>query len=472
MDIGPKYATFAGHLVMVGFGSIGQSILPMLFRHLGIDPSQVKIICLRTDDPSTALEYGVETMFKALTPDNYEAVLGQVLREGDFLLNLSVNVSSIALIRFCWRHGALYLDTSIEPWPQRWADGQTSLSHRSNYALREEVLAFRLDKRTGPTAVVTHGANPGLASALVKQALLNMALQNRLHDRHPSCYEDWAALARRLGVKAIHIAERDTQFAGRRKKRDEFVNTWSVDAFVEEGLQPSELGWGSHEQHWPDDAKRHGFGCDAAVYLTRPGFSAQVRSWTPLGGPYNGYLITHGESISITDHLTLREEGEVVYRPTVNYAYRPCEDALLSIHELADRDWRIQSQKRVIRDEATEGVDELGVLLMGNKCGVYWLGSRLSIAEARRLIPHNTATSLQVVAGVLGGMVWVLNNPRAGVVEPDDVDYRMILNIARPYLGELIGVYDDWTPLRDRSTLYPGHKDEHDPWQFINFRVP
>jgi homospermidine synthase len=109
---------------------------------------------------------------------------------------------------------------------------------------------------------------------------------------------------------------------------------------------------------------------------------------------------------------------------------------------------------------------------MGNKCGVYWLGSRLSIAEARRLIPHNTATSLQVVAGVLGGMVWALNNPRAGVVEPDDVDYRMILNTARPYLGELVGVYDDWTPLRDRSTLYPGHKDEHDPWQFINFRVP
>jgi homospermidine synthase len=63
-------------------------------------------------------------MFKALTPENYEAVLGQVLHEGDFLLNLSVNVSSIALIRFCWRHGALYLDTSIEPWPQRWADGR------------------------------------------------------------------------------------------------------------------------------------------------------------------------------------------------------------------------------------------------------------------------------------------------------------------------------------------------------------
>lgn len=201
---------------------------------------------------------------------------------------------------------------------------QTSLSHRSNYALREEVLAFRSDKRMGPTAVVTHGANPGLASALVKQALLNMALQNRLHGRHPSCYEDWAALERRLGVKAIHIAERDTRFAGRRKKRDEFVNTWSVDAFVEEGLQPSKLGWGSHEQPWPDDAKRHGFGCDAAVYLTRPGFSAHVRSWTPLGGPYNGYLITHGESIR-SRIVTLREEGESSIGPPLTTPTDPAK---------------------------------------------------------------------------------------------------------------------------------------------------
>jgi homospermidine synthase len=269
----------------------------------------------------------------------------------------------------------------------------------------------------------------------------------------------------------IHIAERDTQISTQRKVRDEFVNTWSVDGFVDEGLQPAELGWGSHEKHWPADAKRHGFGSDAAIYLQRPGIGTRVRSWTPLEGPYHGFLVTHAESISIADHLTLREEGKVVYRPTVHYAYHPCDDAVLSLHECAGKNWQLQHQHRIMRDEIEEGMDELGVLLMGNPKGVYWYGSRLTIGGARELAPYNTATSLQVVAGILGGMVWALRNPDAGLVEPDDIDHETVLEVATPYLGEVAGVWGDWTPLKDRSPLFHEEKDDEDPWQFLNFRV-
>jgi len=244
-----------------------------------------------------------------------------------------------------------------------------------------------------------------------------------------------------------------------------------VSGFVSEGLQPSELGWGSHERHWPDDACRHGYGCDAAIYLQRPGIATRVRSWTPLEGPYHGFLVTHGESISIADHLTLRERGEVVYRPTVHYAYYPCDDAVLSLHEIAGRNWRLQRGRRIMRDEIESGMDELGVLLMGNRKGVYWYGSRLTIEQARALAPHNSATSLQVAAGALGGMVWAMRHPRAGVVEPDDIDYELVLRIAAPYLGQLVGEYADWSPLNDRSPLYEEAVDGSDPWQFLNFRV-
>lgn len=466
-----KYVSFPGRLVMLGFGSIGQAMLPLLFRHIEIQPAQVKIISRSEDKTEVAKEFGVEFQVQALTEGNYESVLEACLKEGDFLLNLSLDVSSLALIRFCWRRRILYLDTCIEPWAGRYTDTSASLSQRTNYALREEVLAFRLDKRTGPTAIVTQGANPGLASMFVKQALLNIAVDNDLDMPKPACYEDWATLSRRLGIKTIHIAERDTQIEGQRKKPDEFVNTWSVTGFVAEALQPAELGWGSHERHWQPDAARHGFGCDAAIYLSRPGAATRVRSWTPLEDAYQGFLITHGESISIADHLALRENGSIVYRPTVHYAYHPCDDAVLSMHELAGKNWRLQRNKRIMRDEITHGIDELGVLLMGNGKGAYWYGSRLTIEEARKLAPHNTATSLQVAAGVLGGMVWALRNPEAGTVEPDDIDYELVLEIAKPYLGELLGIYSDWTPLRDRSALFREEMDEKDPWQFINFRV-
>jgi homospermidine synthase len=45
------------------------------------------------------------------------------------------------------------------------------------------------------------------------------------------------------------------------------------------------------------------------------------------------------------------------------------------------------------------------------------------------------------------------------------------MEAALPYLGEMAGVYDDWTPLRDRSALFPEDVDVSDPWQFKNFRV-
>lgn len=466
-----KHARFPGRLLMVGFGSIGQAMLPLLFRHLEIRAGQIRIISASEDGGDIAREFGVAFTVKELTEENHLRVLEPQLNEGDFLLNLSVDVASAALVRLCRQRGALYLDTCIEPWAGGYLDVSKPASLRSNYSLREEVLALRRDHPGGPTAIITQGANPGLASMFVKQALLNIAADNGIALQRRASYRDWALLAQQLGIRAIHIAERDTQATAQRKKRDEFVNTWSVFGFVGEGMQPSELGWGSHERHWPADAMRHAFGCDAAIYLERPGAATRVRSWTPLEGPYQGFLITHGESISIADHLTLRRNGDILYRPTVHYAYHPCDDAILSLHELAGKNWRMQSGKRIIRDEIVSGMDELGVLLMGNDKGIYWYGSRLTIQEARRLVPYNNATSLQVVAGVLGGMVWALRNPGAGIVEPDDIDYGLVLEVATPYLGEMVGVYGRWDPLQDRGWLFGEDIDSGDPWQFKNFRV-
>ncbi|MBE0474585.1 saccharopine dehydrogenase C-terminal domain-containing protein [Rhodoferax sp.] len=466
-----KHARVPGKLLIVGFGSVGQAVLPLLLRHLVLRPGQISIIAASDDGASIAQEFGVAFERQVLTEANYVSVLTARLGAGDFLLNLSVDVSSLALIELCWQCGALYLDASIEPWAGGYTDTARTASQRSNYALREAVLAFARGKQIGPTAIVTQGANPGLASSFVRQALMNMAADCKLTVDKPRNPEAWAALAQGLGIKTIHIAERDSQTTPQRKQRDEFVNTWSVAGFIGEGTQPSELGWGSHERELPKDGARHGFGCDAAIYLNRPGMATRVRSWTPLEGAFHGFLVTHGESISIADHLTLRRNGQAVYRPTVHYAYHPCDDAVLSVHELAGKNWQPQSGQRILRDDIVRGIDELGVLLMGSALGVYWFGSRLSIDEARKLAPYNSATSLQVAAGVLAGMVWALRQPQAGLVEPDDIDHEAVLAIAKPYLGELVGVYGNWSPLQNRGPLFAEELALDDPWQFKNFRV-
>ncbi len=466
-----KHASLARRLVIVGFGSIGQGVMPLLLRHIDIAPERITIVTAEPRGHDVAAQYGVRFIETALTRDNYRDVLQPLLAAGDFLLNVSVDVSSLALIELCQEKGALYLDTCIEPWPGGYTDPSLSPAARSNYALREGALELRRRYPGGSTAVITHGANPGLVSHFVKQALVDLARAGDPAAAIPSDRAGWAQLAERLGVKTVHIAERDTQVASIPKSPGEFVNTWSIDGFFSEGSQPAELGWGTHERHFPVDGRRHEAGSGAAIYLLRPGAATRVRSWTPLEGPYIGYLITHGESISIADYLTVREGDRARYRPTCHYAYHPCDDAVLSVHELGGKNWQLQCIKRLMMDEIIAGIDELGVLLMGQPGGVYWYGSQLSIDETRHIAPHNNATSLQVTAAVLAGMVWAIENPRAGIVEPEELDFARILEVAAPYLGKLVGIRGDWTPLADRERLFPEELDRDDPWQFKNIRV-
>jgi homospermidine synthase len=464
-----KHVAFNGRMVMLGFGSIGQGVLPLILRHIDLPADRISIISGDERGHEVAASFGVRFDVRPLTRTNYAEVLGSLLQAGDFLLNLSVDVSSVALIAFCQARGALYLDTCIEPWAGGYTDLSLTPSQRSNYALRESALA--LAGGEGPTAVLTHGANPGLVSHFVKQALLNIARDTDVDTAVPVGRAGWAALAQGLGVKVIHIAERDTQTATFAKQPGEFVNTWSIDGFVGEGCQPAELGWGSHELTLPADGFRHDFGGGAAIYLMRPGASTRVRTWTPMAGQLHGFLITHNEAISIADYYSVVVDGVVAYRPTVHYAYHPCDDAVLSVHELAGANWRQQPKQRLMMDEIRSGVDELGVLLMGHARGAYWYGSRLSIEQSRALAPHNNATSLQVTAAVLGGMVWAMENPRAGLMEADGLDHARVLDVAGLYLGDMVGEYSDWTPLLDRGRLFPEVVDEADPWQFGNFRV-
>ena len=68
---------------------------------------------------------------------------------------------------------------------------------------------------------------------------------------------------------------------------------------------------------------------------------------------------------------------------------------------------------------------------------------------------------MQVTSAVLAGMVWALENPNAGIVEADEMDFRRCLEVQTPYLGPVVGVYTDWTPLDEPPGPVPrGHRRE------------
>ena len=476
MPAWPIHGKITGPIVLIGFGSIGRGILPLIERHFEFDRARFTVIDPVDTHRGLLDERGIPFVQQTLTPDNYRQVLKPLLTTGDgqpFIVNLSVDVSSLAIMQLARECNALYVDTVVEPWLGFYFDENVSNDARTNYALRETILAERRKHPGGPTAISCVGANPGMVSWFVKQALINIATDTGDLGKEPTTRNEWGALAHALGIKGIHIAERDTQRAREPKERDVFVNTWSVEGFISEGLQPAELGWGTHEKELPDIGRTHKTGCGAAIYLTSPGANTRVRSWTPTPGPQYGFLVTHNESISIADYLTLRDaDGHVTYRPTCHYAYHPADDAVLSLHEMFGRAGKMQDRWKILdENEIVDGIDELGVLLFGHSKNAYWYGSQLSIEETRQLAPYQNATGLQVTSAAMAGMVWALENPKAGIVEADEVDYKRCLEVQLPYLGPVKGYYTDWTPLAGRPGLFPEDIDESDPWQFKNVLV-
>ena len=469
----PMHGRIDGAIVIIGFGSIGKGTLPLIERHFKFDKKHFVVIDPSDKDRALLDARGITFLHLAITRDNYREVLAPLLTAGKgqgFCVNLSVDTSSLAIMELAREIGALYIDTVVEPWPGFYFDKSIGPEQRSNSALRETVLAARRASPGGVTAVSCCGANPGMVSWFVKQALMNLAADlGRAHDA-PTRREEWASLAHHLGVKGIHIAERDTQVAKRAKPDGVFVNTWSVEGFLSEGLQPAELGWGTHETWMPANAGTHKSGCGAAIYLNQPGANTRVRSWCPTPGAQFGFLVTHNEAISIADYFTLRDEaGAALYRPTCHYAYHPCNDAVLSLHEMFGQAGKMQDAHHILTEkEIAAGADELGVLLYGHARNAYWFGSQLSVQETRRIAPNQNATGLQVTSAVLAGMVWALENPNAGIVEADEMDFRRCLAVQLPYLGPVIGAYTDWTPLAGRPGFFPEDIDAGDAWQFRN----
>ncbi|MDR7222031.1 homospermidine synthase [Aminobacter aminovorans] len=474
----PVYGEITGPVVMIGFGSIGRGTLPLIERHFKFDKSRMVIIDPSDENRKLADERGIKFIQEAVTKENFKELLTPLLTNGGgqgFCVNLSVDTGSVELMHLCRKLGTLYVDTVIEPWLGFYFDNSADNGERTNYALRETLLEERRKHPGGTTAVSTCGANPGMVSWFVKQALVNLSRDLGLEFEVPATNdrEGWAALMKKAGVKGVHIAERDTQRTKNPKPMNVFWNTWSVEGFISEGLQPAELGWGTHETWKPKNAKKFKKGNKAAIYLEQPGANTRVRTWCPTPGPQYGFLVTHNEAISISDFFTVRsKKGKVTYRPTCHYAYHPCNDAVLSLHEMFGAAGKAQPVHHVLdENELVDGSDELGVLLYGHDKNAYWFGSQLTLEQARKLAPYQNATGLQVSSAVLAGMVWALENPEAGIVEADEVDYKRCLEVQMQYLGPVNGYYTDWTPLEGRPGLFEEDLDKDDPWQFRNILV-
>ena len=475
---------FKQKVVLIGYGIVAKALLPMLVKHLRVPAGNITLIDFADGGAALRpwLARGVVFVRERITPFSLPRLLSAHVRRGDLIIDLAWSVEFFEIIRWAHDHEVLYVNASLESWDPAAEMQQRPTLEKTLYARYEKLLPLMEKWRSGVTAVIDHGSNPGLVSHFVKKGLVDIATaalkeKQVVRDqarRVQAALEgkNFAHLARALGVKVIHCSERDTQRADRAKGPDEFVSTWSVEGMWEESIAPVEISWGTHEKQMPPHAILPATGPLNQIVLPQMGLNTWVRSWVP-DEEIVGMVVPHGEAFGLSHALTVRDERRVEYRPTVHYAYTPCNDSLVSLHELRARNYELHPQRRILTGEITTGSDRVGALIMGHAFRSWWVGSDLSIAEARRKVPGVNATAVQVAAGVLAAVLWAARNPRKGIRLPEDLPHEEILRDAKPYLSDLISRRSDWTPLSRHRVHFEENEaaraDHTDPWQFKNF---
>src|SRR5215470_17251747 len=177
----PKRTPFDGRIVFLGCGSVGECTLPIVRRHIDLPGNRITILDIadirsRIED---SLQAGVVFKQARLTQDNYASMLGELVGSGDIIIDLSWNVETYDMLEWCGEHNVRYLNTSLEEWDPYGDIENKSPYERSLYSRQMQIrmLKGRLNSsgRSRPTAIIDHGANPGLVSHFTKRALIEIA---------------------------------------------------------------------------------------------------------------------------------------------------------------------------------------------------------------------------------------------------------------------------------------------------------
>ena len=332
---------FGSKVLIIGYGSVSRCTIPILLKHVKIPYKNITVIDFADmrKDMKIWTDRGIKYCQVKITPLNIAKELSRHVSAGGLLIDLAWNIGCLDIINWCHDNKVLYINTSVEEWdPYADIHNKTPLQ-KSLYYRQMQIRTMTAKWIKSTTAILDHGANPGLISHFTKQGIVDIArkmlkdksvpkkqrhnLEKYLHERK------YNYLAMEEGVKVIHCSERDTQITNRPKEVDEFVGTWSIEGLREEGISPSEMGWGTHEKKLPANAHVPPYGPRNQIFLSQMGMNTWVRSWIPNQGIV-GMVIRHGEAFGISDKLTVWKNKKAVYRPTVHYAYMPCHETLSS----------------------------------------------------------------------------------------------------------------------------------------------
>ena len=449
-------------LVFIGFGSVAKAVLTLMSKLekkllnrpiLIVEPKDISdseiIKSLYQFQPlkqnKNVHKDGHATWLKiAINENNYRQIFSNFINDDAIIIELAYRLDTCCLLIECNKKNCLYINTSLDDWV---------VNNDTLFEIKRKLT--QKIKKHEMTAVLNHGMNPGIVSHLSKYLLSQLSTQWGDTFAESMCSKgNYNLAAQKLGLTLIQIAERDTQKSIINTDETFYTNTWSVIGYIDEAIDYVQLGWGTHEDYFPNGADDSTLQESGQIVLSVLGGQTRTLCYEPMGGTYTGYCIPHAESYSLTNYLTIEDQ----YRPTIYYSYLVPDVAKLMTHYMEyslDKN-QLPEKEHVLRsDEILQGADSVGCLMYFRRpegIRTYWIGSILDNNFALSISPEINATGIQVAISVLSAINWMLANPHAGIIEPEMLDTEFILAYCLPWLGNVFyaDVTEQYQPTGDR----------------------
>lgn len=494
--------------IVLGCGGVGKTFLEMVlmmkFQPVGFT-KHIIIIEPRdlTDEPTIVNlvkhKYRVEIVQLSVTKNNVKQILDKYVSRGDILIDASYNVSYQPLINHCLTVSAHYINTSLERWEMKGEEDLDSDYHnRVLHTMHNSVIdlhrSYKITKNKLSTIIVTHGMNPGLITHFTCMALTNIAdrifkiakelkIKNKMIDTLTAACanKNYALMAYVMSLKTVHCSERDTQISKLPRPKNTFQNTWGPYSFYSEGVDPVQLGWGTHESSTYQpfikrkilvNTPKHGE--QNQIFPHVRGVDLLLKSYVPYvsngkltskKGDIIGMAISHSENDTANRYLSLYEDNQLIYRPSNYYVYAPCKSAWDSIDDVKKNKYQMLNNQLALRQyNIKSGEDAVGSLLLfshdpinkilyndlNNKVTSFWSGTILSLEQTKKLkFKYAGPTTVQVGISLITAIKWMLANPDKGLCFPEDLPHEKIINESAKYLGT---IFMDFVPYSPKTT--------------------
>lgn len=459
---------FDGRIVQFGFGAVGKSFYEKVSKEIKFNENKYFVITREQAEFHDYINLGglvSNFVVSEVKRENFREVFQPYLSEGDLLIDFADTVGTRDICEWCAENNIMYINTGEADWPDHWYSifEENDLKH----VLKEKCK--NNDEVNKHPIVLHHGNNPGLVSHFVKAAIEYVVNTQFKKDKQLKTLiknNQFNEAARILGVRQIHVNDIDLQAVKDKYSDKMLFSTWCTDSFWFEMLSEATANIGTHEEI--DFENECNFVDYEKGYLEFKKIAAdkKCRTYYP-GGRFEGFMVPHEETVSIAKNLEVKQDGKVIYRPTVMFLYSPCEYATnyfknAKVNDYPEPDLSKpldcenvdgktiirgyvypQNFEIVYKEKIDSGTEYVGILLIGDNFDPVWVGNRIETSylyKNKKDSFWQTPTITPVAMSALAAVCWMLKNKeKSGIYFPDEIeDYSYIIKMAEKYISKTL----------------------------------